>query len=262
MCIHLHPSPKVSTLQSHVQAEEDGEGSDVGDGENSMQGETVAQEHHGRAPWDGPHELDDLVGNRCEKDPSERLIIWVNEPNFNGCWHSFFFPVVFPQQRKLMGSSAQNISGVHWCRRRVRLNRVPEKVPDKVWEALVQSQVRINRVPKVREKVLGGFGAEPGQGRPWCRARSSSTGFRRRFRREKVPGSHGAKPSQVQRVPEKVSEKVPEKVLRKICKNKTLRLLGIPPKLVYFNILGIIIPTDFHIFQRGRSTTNQLLFQL
>ena len=45
---------------------------------------------------------------------------------------------------------------------------------------------------KVPEKVLGGFGAEPGQGRPWCRARSSptgckaklgSTGFRRRLRR-------------------------------------------------------------------------------
>ena len=24
-----------------------------------------------------------------------------------------------------------------------------------------------------------------------------------------------------------------------------------------FHILGIIIPTDFHIFQRGRYTTNQ-----
>ena len=46
----------------------------------------------------------------------------------------------------------------------VRLNRVPEKVPEKVWEALVQSQVRFNRVPeKVPEKVPGGFGAEPGQ---------------------------------------------------------------------------------------------------
>ena len=59
----------------------------------------------------------------------------------------------------------------------VRFNRVPEKVVEKVWEALVQSQVRFNRVP------------------------------------EKVPGSLGAKPSQVQRVPEKVAEKVPEKVL-------------------------------------------------
>ena len=59
---------------------------------------------------------------------------------------------IFPQQRKLMGSSAQNSSGVHWC----RFNRVPEKVlnvPEKVWKALVQSQVRFNRVPeKVPEK--------------------------------------------------------------------------------------------------------------
>ena len=55
---------------------------------------------------------------------------------------------LFPQQRKLMGSSAQNSSGVHWCRRRVRFNEVPEKVPEKVWEALVQSQVRSNRVPE------------------------------------------------------------------------------------------------------------------
>ena len=51
-----------------------------------------------------------------------------------------------------MGSSAQNSSGVHWCRRRVRFNEVPEKVP---------------KVPKVPEQVweggLGGFGAEPAQ---------------------------------------------------------------------------------------------------
>jgi len=44
-----------------------------------------------------------------------------------------------------MGSSAKNSSSVHWCRRRVRFNEVPEKVP------------------KVPEKVPGGFGAEPGQ---------------------------------------------------------------------------------------------------
>ena len=66
-----------------------------------------------------------------------------------------------------MGSSAQNSSGVHWCWRRVRFNEVPEqvpKVPEKVWEALVQSQVRFNRVPeKVPEKVPGDFGTEPGQ---------------------------------------------------------------------------------------------------
>ena len=90
----------------------------------------------------------------------------------------------------------------------------------------MQSQVRLNRAP---EKVP-----------------------------EKVPGSLGAKPSQVQRVPEKVAEKVPEKVLgifgagpgrvqqvqqgfqrlasqhaSEMCKNKMLRLLGIPPKLIF-----------------------------
>ena len=37
--------------------------------------------------------------------------------------------------------------------------KVPEKVPKKVWEALVQSQVRFNRVP-VPEKV-------PGEGLGW-----------------------------------------------------------------------------------------------
>jgi len=40
-----------------------------------------------------------------------------------------------------MESSAQNSSGVHWCRRRVRFNKVPENVL----------------------KVPGGFGAEPGR---------------------------------------------------------------------------------------------------
>jgi len=28
--------------------------------------------------------------------------------------------------------------------------------------------------------------------------------------------------------------------------------------LLFFHILGIIIPTDFHMFQRGRYTTNQI----
>ena len=53
-----------------------------------------------------------------------------------------------------MGSSAQNSSGVHWCRRRVRFNRVPGKIPKKVPE----------RVPeKILEKVWeGSFDAEPG----------------------------------------------------------------------------------------------------
>ena len=66
----------------------------------------------------------------------------------------------------------------------VRFNRVPEKVPEKVsekvWEALVQSQVKFNRVS---------------QNIP-----------------EKVPGSRGAKPRQVQRVPGKVAEAKPGEV--------------------------------------------------
>ena len=61
---------------------------------------------------------------------------------------------------------------------RARSNKVPEKAPEKVCGALVQSQVRFNRVPeKVPEKVLEKVG------RLWCRARSGSTEFRRRFRR-------------------------------------------------------------------------------
>ena len=43
----------------------------------------------------------------------------------------------------------------------VRFNRVPKKVPEHVWEALVQSQVRFSRVPeKVLEKVPGSLGAK------------------------------------------------------------------------------------------------------
>ena len=69
----------------------------------------------------------------------------------------------------------------------VKINRVPKTVPEKVWEALVQSQVRFNRVPeKVPEKV-----------------------------EEKVPEKVPEKvwealvQSQVSRVPKKVPEKVP-----------------------------------------------------
>ena len=42
--------------------------------------------------------------------------------------------------------------------------KVPEKNPVKVWEALVQRQVRFNRIPiKILEKVLGGFGVDLSQ---------------------------------------------------------------------------------------------------
>jgi hypothetical protein len=51
-----------------------------------------------------------------------------------------------------MGSSAENSSGVHWC---------------KVWEALVQSQVRFNRVPENFPENAR---------KPWCKAKSGSTG--------------------------------------------------------------------------------------
>ena len=77
----------------------------------------------------------------------------------------------------------------------VGFNRVPEKVPEKVWEASVQSQVRFNRVPeRVPEKVWEAI---------WCKARSGSTGFRRRFRRRS-----GRLRCRVNRVPEKVPEQV------------------------------------------------------
>ena len=85
-----------------------------------------------------------------------------------------------------MGSSAQNSCGVHWCRRRDRFNEVPEKVPkvpEKVWRALVQSQVTFKKVPeKVPEKV-------------WEALVQSQVRFNRVP--GKVPGSLGAKQSQV-----------------------------------------------------------------
>jgi hypothetical protein len=65
--------------------------------------------------------------------------------------HSFFQS--FHQQHKLMGSSAQKSSGVQ-CRCQVRFNEVPEKVPENVWEVLVQSQIRFNRVPGNKSKGL------------------------------------------------------------------------------------------------------------
>ena len=84
----------------------------------------------------------------------------------------------------------------------VRFNRVSEKVPEKVWEALA-GQVQqgsgegSGKVPeKIPEKV-GPVGEALGL---WCRAEVfPALGFPVRF--------------------------------RKNCKNKTLRLLGMPPKL-------------------------------
>ena len=140
--------------------------------------------------------------------------------------------VIIPQQRKLMGSLAQNSSGVHWCghrvgfnevpkRFRIRFNRVPQRfrrrirealvqsqvmfnrVPEKVPEALVQSQVRFNRVlekvpEKVPEKVTGGFG-ETGQVQQGSGEGSGDSS-----------GGEALVQSQVRfnRVPEKVPEEV------------------------------------------------------
>jgi hypothetical protein len=131
-----------------------------------------------------------------------------------------------------MGSSAQNSSVVHWCRRRVRFNEVPEKVPEvrgfvqsqvrfnrlpeKVpeREALVQSRVKFNRVPdKVPEKVLEKVLEKvPGSLGPWALVQSQVrfNRFWSRFQRLAFAAR-----------------------FRKICKNKTLRLLGIPPKLMF-----------------------------
>ena len=151
------------------------------------------------------------------------------------------FLFICPQQHKLMGSSAQNTSGVHWCTLVQAPGQVqrgsgegsegsgeglgsfgagarssfPEKVPEKVWEALVQSQVRFNRVPEnVLEKVPGSLGAKPSQVQQGSGEGSregaaeglggfgGSTGFNgvRDKVPEKGPGSTGAKPSQVQQV--------------------------------------------------------------
>ena len=143
---------------------------------------------------------------------------------------------IFPQQRKLMGSSAQNSSGAHWCRSRVRFNEVPEKVPkvpkvpEKVWEAPVQSQVRFNRVRQVRVpqkifpcKVRFNKFLEKVSEKVWEASVQSRVSFNR------ICGhlTHG-----------NPAEAFPALGLaarfRKICKNKTLRLLGIPPKLIYW----------------------------
>ena len=73
--------------------------------------------------------------------------------------------------------------------RQVRFNRVSQKVSEKVWEALVQRQVRFNRIPeKVPEKVpekipekVGAVGEALGL---WCRAEVfPALGFAARFRK-------------------------------------------------------------------------------
>ena len=85
-----------------------------------------------------------------------------------------------------MGSSAQNSSGVHWCRRRVRFNEVPEKVPKVPEKVPGNLGAKLSQVQQGSGESsgegLGGFGAEPGEvqqlwrrfrrrsGRLWCKA--------------------------------------------------------------------------------------------
>ena len=96
----------------------------------------------------------------------------------------------------------------------------------------MQSQVRFNRVPeKIPEKVPGSLGAKPSQvqqisgegcredcgegfGNLWCRARSSSTGSVEGCRENFV--------------------------------KKTVRLLGIPPRLILSNLLNIAMGQDLY----------------
>ena len=95
----------------------------------------------------------------------------------------------------------------------------------------MQSQVRFNEVlekvpEKVPEKAPGGFGAEPGQ---------------IQHVPEKVPEKVAeAKPGQVPLLHGKSAEVFPglgfPARFRKVCKNITLRLLGIPPKLIFYSL--------------------------
>ena len=52
----------------------------------------------------------------------------------------------------------------------------------------------------------------------------------------------------------------PIQLVRYIPHRPSSYLVGGLEHFLFFHILGIIIPTDFHIFQRGRYTTNQLLY--
>ena len=80
-----------------------------------------------------------------------------------------------------MGASAQNCSGVGWRRRRVRFNEILEKVPkvpEKVWDALLQSRVKFNFYRESGQVQQGsGEVAEEGSGRFWYRSKLDLIGF-------------------------------------------------------------------------------------
>ena len=119
----------------------------------------------------------------------------------------------------LMGSSAQNSSGVHWCRRRVRFNEVPEKVPGLGGFGAEQGQVQQGSGEGSGEG-LGGFGAEPSQVQQGSgegiRRREALVQSRVRFGEGSQRRCGGAEPGQVQKG--RVREKVPEKPGRLWCR--------------------------------------------
>ena len=126
----------------------------------------------------------------------------------------------------------------------VRFNKVPEKVPDKYPDKVPggfgAEPVHVQQGSgEGFGEGLGGFGAEPGQvqqgsaeysgegsRKRWCKAKSGSTGSGKvgETNAGEVHLTHG-----------NLAEEFPAlgfpARFRKIDKNKTLRLLGIPPKV-------------------------------
>ena len=72
-----------------------------------------------------------------------------------------------------MGSSDQNSSGVHWCRRGIKFNEVRFRTLRRLWCRARSGSAGFWK--RFRRRF------QRRSGRLWCRARSSSTGFRRRF---------------------------------------------------------------------------------
>ena len=104
-----------------------------------------------------------------------------------------------------MGISAQNSSCVHWCRRQVTFNRVPEKVPEEAWGSSGSHQTfTVTELRNPVEPDLALNQSLPFNSRKPSWGVSFALGFAARF--------------------------------RKICKNKTLQLLGIPPRLIFYLI--------------------------
>ena len=152
---------------------------------------------------------------------------------------------IFPQQRKLMGSSAQNSSGVHWCRRWVRFRRRSRRFQrrsGRLWCGLGGFGAKPGQVQRGSEEGsnegfgegLRGFGAEPGQVQQGS-GEGSGQGLE----------GFGAEPGQVQegsgeglggfgtllqsqvrfnRVPEKVPEKVWEALVQSQVRFNRVRL--------------------------------------